>query len=254
MALRMQVYIGLLYQDLVKRKELSPDALLPPVLPLVFLQRRSCLDRGDRPGRGYHGWARQFEAVPGRPTLCADRSAAPQLQAFGGTRVRTRNALSAGTFGSAGRLTGGIATARSVAKAGCSGTPAAVCGGVGGAVAGPTVQGSTLAAVLELDRGIDMGARKFETWADYLEDKGRQQGIQLSMQQGMQQGMKQAGDLAAGPVRAALQGVLVKRFGAIPPPVQARLDQASIDELSAWLVPALETPNIEALLGLPAAS
>lgn len=36
MALRMRVYIGLLYQDLVKRKELSPGALLPPVLPLVF--------------------------------------------------------------------------------------------------------------------------------------------------------------------------------------------------------------------------
>ncbi|MDQ1813009.1 Rpn family recombination-promoting nuclease/putative transposase [Massilia sp. CCM 9210] len=36
MALRMQTYIGLLYQDLVKRHELSPGLLLPPVLPLVF--------------------------------------------------------------------------------------------------------------------------------------------------------------------------------------------------------------------------
>ncbi|MCE3604162.1 Rpn family recombination-promoting nuclease/putative transposase [Massilia sp. P8910] len=36
MALRMQTYIGLLYQDLVKGHGLSPDLLLPPVLPLVF--------------------------------------------------------------------------------------------------------------------------------------------------------------------------------------------------------------------------
>ncbi|HEX8611429.1 MAG TPA: Rpn family recombination-promoting nuclease/putative transposase [Telluria sp.] len=36
MALRMQTYVGLLCQDLVKRHELSPGLLLPPVLPLVF--------------------------------------------------------------------------------------------------------------------------------------------------------------------------------------------------------------------------
>ena len=36
MALRMQVYIGLLYQDLVKRGELAVQDMLPPVLPVVF--------------------------------------------------------------------------------------------------------------------------------------------------------------------------------------------------------------------------
>lgn len=36
MALRMQVYSGLLYQDLVKRHELSPDTRLPLLLPLVL--------------------------------------------------------------------------------------------------------------------------------------------------------------------------------------------------------------------------
>jgi predicted transposase YdaD len=36
MALRMQVYVGLLYQDLVKRHKLDPHSALPPVLPLVF--------------------------------------------------------------------------------------------------------------------------------------------------------------------------------------------------------------------------
>ena len=36
MALRMMVYLGLLYQDLLKRRELTPSGKLPPVLPLVL--------------------------------------------------------------------------------------------------------------------------------------------------------------------------------------------------------------------------
>ncbi|WP_343731522.1 Rpn family recombination-promoting nuclease/putative transposase [Duganella sp.] len=36
MALRMQVYIGLLYQDLVAQHKLSKHGKLPPVLPIVF--------------------------------------------------------------------------------------------------------------------------------------------------------------------------------------------------------------------------
>ncbi|MES2074730.1 MAG: Rpn family recombination-promoting nuclease/putative transposase [Pseudomonadota bacterium] len=36
MALRMQVYVGLLYQDLVRRHELPQPGMLPPVFPLVL--------------------------------------------------------------------------------------------------------------------------------------------------------------------------------------------------------------------------
>jgi predicted transposase/invertase (TIGR01784 family) len=36
MALRMTVYLGLLYQDLIKRQEISGSGKLPPVLPLVL--------------------------------------------------------------------------------------------------------------------------------------------------------------------------------------------------------------------------
>jgi hypothetical protein len=35
MALRMMVYIGLLYQDLIKHKEVLADGRLPPILPIV---------------------------------------------------------------------------------------------------------------------------------------------------------------------------------------------------------------------------
>ena len=36
MALRMMVYVGLLYQDLVKRGEVLADGRLPPILPIVL--------------------------------------------------------------------------------------------------------------------------------------------------------------------------------------------------------------------------
>lgn len=40
MALRMQVYVGLLYQDLVKRHELPQAGCLPPVFPIVLYTGR----------------------------------------------------------------------------------------------------------------------------------------------------------------------------------------------------------------------
>lgn len=40
MALRMQVYVGLLYQDLVAQRKLSKHGKLPPVLPIVFYHGR----------------------------------------------------------------------------------------------------------------------------------------------------------------------------------------------------------------------
>ncbi len=36
MALRMLVYVGLLYQDLIRAKQLPPSGLLPPVMPVVL--------------------------------------------------------------------------------------------------------------------------------------------------------------------------------------------------------------------------
>ena len=41
MAVRMLVYAGLLYQDLIRRGELGPEGELPPVLPVVLYNGRS---------------------------------------------------------------------------------------------------------------------------------------------------------------------------------------------------------------------
>lgn len=57
MALRMQVYIGLLYQDLVKRHELPQAGRLPPVFPVV-------LYNGKRPWKASLNLAELVTAVP----------------------------------------------------------------------------------------------------------------------------------------------------------------------------------------------
>ena len=47
MAVRMLVYAGLLYQDLIRRGELGPDGELPPVLPIVLYNGRSRWNAAD---------------------------------------------------------------------------------------------------------------------------------------------------------------------------------------------------------------
>jgi predicted transposase YdaD len=44
MALRMQVYVGLLCQDLVKQRKLGRSGKLPPVLPIVLYNGAGALD------------------------------------------------------------------------------------------------------------------------------------------------------------------------------------------------------------------
>jgi hypothetical protein len=60
MALRMLVYVGLLYQDLLRRGDLTPSGRLPPVLPLV-------LYNGEEPWRAAREVGELIEPMPGAP-------------------------------------------------------------------------------------------------------------------------------------------------------------------------------------------
>jgi len=62
MAVRIQTYVGLLYQDLIRTRQLTTERLLPPILPIV-------LYNGEKP------WTAQpdvFELVKPVPGLLAD--------------------------------------------------------------------------------------------------------------------------------------------------------------------------------------
>ncbi len=58
MAVRMLVYVGMLYQDLIRAKQLTPSGLLPPVFPIV-------LYNGERKWTAACEVSELVEAVPG---------------------------------------------------------------------------------------------------------------------------------------------------------------------------------------------
>jgi putative YhgA-like transposase len=85
MALRLMVYVGLLYQHLIQQRQIPESGRLPAVLPLV-------LYNGDRPWQAARDVAELVEEVPGgleryRPQLCyclldEGRMAAAELESL----------------------------------------------------------------------------------------------------------------------------------------------------------------------------
>jgi flagellar biosynthesis/type III secretory pathway protein FliH len=91
-----------------------------------------------------------------------------------------------------------------------------------------------------------MLAERLEEWAHEYEaqgvKKGRQQGVQEGVRQGMQQGEA-----------LALQRLLGKRFGVLPPTVGARIAAASVAEIENWFDQAIDARQLDDVFGDTAA-
>uniref|UniRef100_UPI0026090F80 DUF4351 domain-containing protein n=1 Tax=Ferrovum sp. TaxID=2609467 RepID=UPI0026090F80 len=79
-----------------------------------------------------------------------------------------------------------------------------------------------------------MLSEQLEVWARQYEAEG----VQKGMQQGMQQGEA-----------LALQKLLTKRFGVIPPGILARIASASQDQVEAWFDVAIEASGYAEVFG-----
>ncbi len=241
MALRMQVYIGLLYQDLVKRKELGPGDLLPPVLPLVFYtgapawNAATDLDSLIRTGPDLLApfQARQRYALIDQQRL--DPAALASKQSVLALLFRLELSEAPDVLLTILPMLG--AWLREDAQAPLRRSVAAWVE----QILSRQFNDATVAAALEAQGDEQMGVRKFETWYEYVLDQGRQQGMQL--------GIEQERELAVQTLRSALTRVLEKRFGSISPALVQRFEQATAEQLSDWLMQALDTPSVEALLG-----
>ncbi len=73
-------------------------------------------------------------------------------------------------------------------------------------------------------------------------EKGLQQGIEQGIEQGVQQGLQQGEALA-------LQRLLAKRFGAVPPEIAARIAAASLEEIERWFDQAIEAKRLDDVFG-----
>lgn len=243
MALRMMVYMGLLGQHLVKEGELQ-EGKLPQMVPIVL----------------YNG------APPWRaPTEVAD-CFAPSLPGLEPYRPRLLYHL----VDEARLKLHPVGEVRNLAEAlfqlERSRTPqdiTAVLQALGSLLQADAMQGMRravnlwvrtllrrkvpVATIEDLDRIHNflepdaMLEQTIERWFDEATRKGVSQGLQQGLHQGLQQGLAKA---------VALQ--LQLRFGPVPDWAQARLADATQEQLLAWTAAVLTAPSVEALFAADA--
>ncbi len=87
-----------------------------------------------------------------------------------------------------------------------------------------------------------MLAERLEEWAHEYEAQGVKKGRQQGMQEGVRQGVQQGEALA-------LQRLLGKRFGALPPAISARIAAASVAEIEGWFDHAIDARQLDDVFG-----
>jgi hypothetical protein len=239
MALRMQVYVGLLYQDLAKRREFGPQGTLPPVLPLVF----------------YNGTAPWTASAELRELVAAGPSGLDAFQASQRYLLIDQRSLDPAKLPQARNVVAELFRLELSDSADIlidvTTTLAAWLGGeeqssLRRSIAAWIVNlqkrefgGVSFDDIEALLEGTTMGerfVRKYATWADAIEDKG------------MQRGLAQAREEAVEKLRFLLKRLLQQRFGDLPPLVVVRLDQAAEADLERWIERVVNAGTVEAVL------
>lgn len=232
MAPRMQTYIGLLHQDLVKRREVPHGSLLPPVLPVVFYNgKRRWSASMDLSGLLMEAPAGLAPYQPSQRYLLIDQ------------QRLDRNALKANAnvlallfrleLSSAPEVLQEVAPAlitwlRETPQRGLCRSVATWANRVAQRRSGKPGPFS----LENMEEIADMG-RKLATWAEEFEDigfkKGRAEG-------------KAEGTLIA--LREMLCGLLRSRFGELPPPLAQRIRCATQAELKKWFERGIAAPSL----------
>jgi predicted transposase/invertase (TIGR01784 family) len=222
MALRMMVYLGLLYQDLLKRGETAPSGKLPPVLPLVLYN-------------GYVPWgaAREIseliEEVPGgleryRPRLhyclldemrMAD-SELESLRNLAAAMFRLEKSRGMETMERA--LDAAIEWLR---EPGLEELRKSFTEWVLRGLLPSRIRGARFPEDLDLEEVRSMLAENGFSWSDRWEQEGIEKGRQEERQEALEK------------VRGVLLRDLERRFGPLPEEVRRRVEAvASIEELT----------------------
>ena len=258
MALRVLAYAALLWQQLVREKQIAAQGTLPPLLPVV-------LYNGDTPWNA-PVTVRELVGLPEASSLWQwqpdFRYHLIDVGAFSEAELQARDGLPALWF----RLENAPDTGRVVVVAdavlawlarhpGFSAARAAFVELLGAMIAplGPGVR-----VPEDLQEVRNMLAARAEKWtqawlqqgrADGLH-AGRQEGLQAGRQEGLQAGRQeglQAGRQAGE--AALLLRLLERRFGALPETVEQRVLAADIAVLEAWGIRVLDAGSLEEVFG-----
>ncbi|MBK8577232.1 MAG: Rpn family recombination-promoting nuclease/putative transposase [Candidatus Accumulibacter sp.] len=249
MALRVTVYTGLLYQDLIKTGEVRRGQKLPPVFPLVLYNGRqrwnAARDVSELidllPGslKRYHPAHRYFlldESAVGEEHLSDRQNTVTSI-----IRLET-SAVPADVRQAVSQLQQRLQGPQYASLR------RAFVVWINRIVLRRLMPGQEVPEVNELQEIDTMLAETVEEWtrqwkADGLQ-QGRQEGRQEGLREGLQVGIQQG--LLRGE-RVLLQKQLERRFGALPPWVSERLAQATPEQLEAWGLDLLDAADLGAL-------
>ena len=223
MALRMMVYIGLLYQDLIKRGEVLDDGRLPPILPIVLYN-------------GSQKWTAATnirELIPVVPGLVSQYSPALQYllideNNYTDSELASLHNLVAAVF----RLEhasspSAVSELTNLLADWLSDRPdlrRMFALWIRATLMRKQEYGIVMPQVDDLQEIRVMLADKVEEWAKAYIAEGKQEGRQEGRQEGLQQGEV-----------LALQRLLAKRFGVIPADTIALIANAPVADIERWL-------------------
>lgn len=245
MALRMMVYVGLLYQDLIRQKCLEPAGMLPPVLPIVLyngeprwraptelsalLPRLPGFLASLQPGMRYvlideGAYSEQtLERLPQNLAAAIFRLEQPQTpeavrQIVTELEVSTRN----DDYRTARRL---------------------VTIWLRAALNRNRKYPMLLPELDDLQELTVMLSQRIEQWAEAYLATGEQRGLEKGREQGVLRG------------EARMLGrVLAHRFGVLPAWVEQRLSEATEAQLAAWSASMLEVDTLSQVFDQPSDS
>ena len=241
MAVRMMTYVGLLYQDLIRSKDILPHRKLPPVLPIV-------LYNGDAKWTAATDVAALIPKVPGLVSqympkleyLLIDQSQyteadLSELENLVAAVIRFEHSENPTVLLRlidllSNWLEGNPELKRTFAI------------WIRAVLLRQSKSTLVLPQVQDLKELKMTLAKSFDAWAQQHEQKGIEQGIAKGIEQGIEKGIEKG--IAQGE-SVVLQRQLARRFGPLPTEVVAQIAAASVDEIELWCDRVLDAASLD---------
>ncbi|MEF8727422.1 MAG: Rpn family recombination-promoting nuclease/putative transposase [Accumulibacter sp.] len=229
MALRMMFYVGLLYQDLIRRGDVLADGRLPPLLPIVLYNG----------SRRWSAVTDVHELIPPVPGLVEQFK--PRLKyllidenAYGEQELASLRNLVAAVFRiehpASPQAIGGLLSLLAEWLADRPDLRRTFALWIRATLMRRAEYRIVLPRVDDLQELNVMLAERLEEWADAYKAEGKAEG-------------------RAEGEALALQKLLRRRFGSIPAEVLQEISRASVEQIDSWLDQVLDAGSLDDLFG-----
>ena len=249
MPVRMLGYVTLLYQELIRRKELAQRNLLPPILPIVIYH-------GNRRWTAATDVADLLPSVPGQVAdyMPSMRYCLLDISTYSPDQVEHMQNLMAAVIRieQAENWEAIIALTKQL-QAWLQDQPETrrtLTIWIRELLYSRSRQHIMLPEIHDLEELNMTLAERFIQWEKELGQKGYLEGMERGIEQGIEKGIEQGlqKGIQSGEARV-LERLLIQRFGALPADIHARISTAPPELLEAWSLRVLEARTLEEVLG-----